>query len=227
VSSQQTCPGRSGPRLCRIVFGVALEVAVLERRMRPGAWSVCGFLGETESLCEVIATDDATMSDLGLTCPELAEPLGLLVRAPDACYASPFLEEFSLSEALAEMPPSWAKEAREEAEWLHAEIVRRFGTFEHADGSTAVVGARFEVELTGYCGLQECPWGGADGRETCAQATKDWRIRDTSRDLELRGSALLPHLIDKHRFFEGPASPYRLEPRALAELLELGPFSSS
>jgi hypothetical protein len=47
-----------------------------------------------------------------------------------------------------------------------------------------------------------------------------------SRNLELSGSALLPHLIGEHRFFEGPASPYRLEPRALAEILELGPFSS-
>jgi hypothetical protein len=205
---------------------VAVEVAELERRMRPGAWSECGFLGATESLCEVITRDDATMSDLGLTCRDLVEPLGLLVRAPDACYTSPFLEQSSRSEELAEMPLDWAKDASAEAEWLYAEIVRRFGTFEHADGSTAVVGARFEVELIGYLGVQECPWGSADGRETCGQTTKDWRIRNTGQHLELRGSALLPHLIDKHRFFEGPASPHRLEPRALAELLELGPFSS-
>jgi hypothetical protein len=58
-------------------------------------------------------------------------------------------------------PPSWAKDASEEAQWLHVEIVRRFGTFEHADGHSAVVGRRFNVELTGSCGGQECPWGSA------------------------------------------------------------------
>jgi hypothetical protein len=220
-------PATIGPRLSRIVLRVRLEVAELERRMRPGAWSECGFLGETESLREVIATDDATMSDLGLACGELAEPLELLVRAPDACYASPFLERSSLSGLLAEMPPAWAQESKEEAEWIQAAILGRFGSFEHADGGSAVVGGRFEVELIGYLGFQECPWGGADHRKICAAATKDWRVRNTSRNLELRGSALLPHLIGDHRFFEGPASPYRLEPRALAELLELGPFASS
>lgn len=194
--------------------------------MRPGAWSECGFLGETESLCEVIATDGATMSDLGLTWRELAEPLGLLVRAPDACYVSPFLERSQLAEELDAMPPSWAKDASEEAQWLHVEIVRRFGTFEHADGHSAVVGRRFNVELTGSCGWQECPWGSADRDKMCGYATKDWRIPNTSGHLELSGSALLPHLIGEHHFFEGPASPYRLEPQALAELLELGPFSS-
>jgi hypothetical protein len=195
--------------------------------MRAGAWSECGFLGETESLREVIATDDVTMSDLGLTCAELAEPLELLARAPDACYAPPFVERSSFCDLLAEMPPAWAQEAKEEAEWIRAAILRHFGSFEHADGGTAVVGARFEVGLTGSCGFQECPWGSADHRKICAAASNDWRIRNTSRNLELRGSALLPHLIGNHHFFEGPASPYRLEPRALAELLELGPFAPS
>jgi hypothetical protein len=236
--------------------------------MRPGAWSECGFLGETESLCEVVATDAATISDLGLTCPELAEPLGLLVRAPDACWVSPFLERSGLSEVLAEMEPSWRKDSKEDSEWLKAEIVRRFGTLEHADGQSALVGGRFEVELTQYCGFQECPWSreeeqsalvgdrfeveltqdcgfhecpwGPEDREeppviwNCPSsaprlwsdaASRDWRIRNSSRRLELSGSALLPHLIGEHGFFEGPASRYRLEPRAVAELLELGPFS--
>ena len=82
------------------------------------------------------------------------------------------------------------------------------------------VGNRYEVELTMYFGLQECPWGPRTGK-VCSSASRDWRIRDTVRDLELSGSELIVHLIGEHGFFEGPASPYRTDPRALAELLEL------
>ena len=45
------------------------------------------------------------------------------------------------------------------------------------------------------------PVGKRDRRETLGAASRDWRIRNTSTDLELTGSALLPHA---HRW---PAFP--------------------
>ena len=59
-----------------------VAVAELERRMRPGAWSGAGFLGERERLDEVLARDERTLTELGVTCNELAEGLSLLIEAP-------------------------------------------------------------------------------------------------------------------------------------------------
>jgi hypothetical protein len=43
----------------------------------------------------------------------------------------------------------------------------------------------------------------------------------------MRGPELITHLIREHGFFEGFESPYRVDPRALAELLQLGPFAEA
>jgi hypothetical protein len=41
----------------------------------------------------------------------------------------------------------------------------------------------------------------------------------------MRGPELITHLIRERGFFEGFASPYRVDPHALAKLLQLGPFA--
>ena len=107
-----------------------------------------------------------------------------------------------------------------EAETVLAAVVERFGSLELREPGVVFVASRYEVELAMYFGLQECPWEPRTGK-VCGSASRDWRIRDMVRDLELSGSELIVHLIGEHGFFEGPASPYRTDPRALAELLEL------
>ena len=183
--------------------------------MRPGARSECGFLGEAESLKDVLDSDAATLAELGITSKALADTLGLLVRAGDAMFARRFRDRFGdrFDEVL------WGMLERE-AETALATVVERFGSLELPELGIVFVGNRYEVELTMYFGLQECPWGPRTGK-VCSSASRDWRIRDTVRDLELSGSELIVHLIGEHGFFEGPASPYRTDPRALAELLEL------
>ena len=44
-----------------------IPIEELERRMRPGAWSHEGFLGEAERLEEVLQEDRETLKELGLT----------------------------------------------------------------------------------------------------------------------------------------------------------------
>lgn len=48
--------------------------------MRPGQYSVQGFLGETESLDRVLLADRLTLKELGLQPSDLAVPLGLLLE---------------------------------------------------------------------------------------------------------------------------------------------------
>lgn len=46
-------------------------------------------------------------------------------------------------------------------------------------------------------------------------------IRNTSTGEEVEGGGLVVHLILKHQFFEGPGSPYRVDPLRLARVLQL------
>jgi len=195
-----------------------LEIAELERRMRPGAWSDCGFLGATERLSDVLAADERTLCELGVSCEELAGTLTLLLEAPRTDFP------YDLPQALAELKLSgeWARmQAR------RAAVIQRFGSVEGANFSHARVGGRYEVELHQYGGRMTCPWSrpSLQGIE-CGESSTDWRIRDVARGLELSGPTLITHLIGVHGFFEGFESKYRVEPRALAELLELGPFAT-
>jgi hypothetical protein len=206
---------------------VRIDTAELERRMRPGAWSEDGFLGQTESLSDVFARDVATLSELGVGFDELADCLSLLIEAPKAGLPPLASEHPAYWQ---ERFPTWEEDARA----IRAKVVRRFGSLDHADLFSARVGGRFEIDLTVYLGSQWCPWSESDPcsepddaeSSICDAGSNDWRIRNTERGIELSGPTLISHLIREHHFFEGFESPYRVDPRALAELLELGPFSN-
>jgi hypothetical protein len=87
---------------------------------------------------------------------------------------------------------------------------------------------RFEVAVVAYTGFQMCPWSPSIHAGQCTQgggvshASVDWHIRNTRTGQELRGPGLAVHLIRDHCFFEGSESPFRVDPRELARLLELG-----
>ncbi len=85
------------------------------------------------------------------------------------------------------------------------------------------------VRLERYKGRQSCPFAPEPHLNPCpfGRGTKygsvDWRIRNERSGIELTGPGLIVHLIGAHGFFEGLQSPYRVDPRALAGLLEVGP----
>jgi hypothetical protein len=58
-----------------------LEIAELESRMRPGAFSRAGFLGPQENLLQVLEADRQQVARMGLTFEQLAEPLEALIAA--------------------------------------------------------------------------------------------------------------------------------------------------
>ena len=169
---------------------------------------------ESESLRDVLDSDAVALTELGVTAQALADTLGLLVRASDAIYARRFRDRFG--GRFDEVPSRLERHA----ETAYAAVVERFGSLEVSELGDVLVGDRYEVDQLLSLGIQECPWGPRTGK-LCGSASRDWRIRNTVRDLELAGSELIVHLIGEHGFFEGPASPYRTDPRALAELLDL------
>jgi hypothetical protein len=100
---------------------------------------------------------------------------------------------------------------------------------EAASHSTRRIG-HFEVQVTVYCGFQMCPWSPDIHSSQCTAGdgiqfgSLDWCIRNVRSGQEMCGPGLIVHLIRDHHFFEGFGSPYRVDPRGLARLLELGPF---
>jgi len=189
--------------------------------MRPGAWSEKGFLGGSERLEDVLEGDRQTLSELGLEPEDLAEALDCLVGAAGAH----FIESEDSDPASVEFA-SRMREAVAKAE-------ARFGSVEQLSESWGVlVGERFEVSERHYFGSQECPWGPGwrdaepgQAIRLCGWGSSDWFITDVRRELSMSGPSLITHLIREHGFFEGIKSPYRVDPRALAELLQIGPYA--
>lgn len=91
----------------------------------------------------------------------------------------------------------------------------------------------YKVRLKRYKGPQICPFAPQPHENPCPGrgdkrfASIDWNISNPRNGIHLSGPGLIVHLIAAHSFFEGLASPYRVPPHKLAELLELGSFSSS
>jgi hypothetical protein len=89
----------------------------------------------------------------------------------------------------------------------------------------------YNVRVQRYKGPQICPFAPQPHENPCPGgggmrlASIDWDIQNTRSSVRLSGPGLIVHLIGAHTFFEGLQSPYRVAPRALAELLELGPFA--
>ncbi len=71
------------------------------------------------------------------------------------------------------------------------------------------------------CGTQECPFSPPYPSWPCGAHNARWRIRNRKTGQVMEGPGLIVHLIEAHGFFEGKESPYRVDPRALAELVEL------
>jgi len=85
----------------------------------------------------------------------------------------------------------------------------------------------FDVRISVFKGFQICPWTKDQHVGQCAAggavrfASVDWRIENRRTGQVMHGPGLGVHLIRHHTFFEGHQSPYRMDPRDLAGLLDL------
>jgi hypothetical protein len=82
-----------------------------------------------------------------------------------------------------------------------------------------------QCQVQVHQGFQICPWARDPDRAQCdaglgvSHASIDWRITNLETAEEMKGPGLVIHLIRDHEFFEGPMSPNRVDPLALARLL--------
>jgi hypothetical protein len=83
-----------------------------------------------------------------------------------------------------------------------------------------VNGQRFYVKKSIYLGAQECPYGDK------AAANGDSIVVNAETGQVLQFSDLMPHLIEKHNFFEGEGTPYRVSPQSIIDFFNLKPNQS-
>ena len=75
-------------------------------------------------------------------------------------------------------------------------------------------GRRFEVTIRSYRGFQDSPF--RDGTKTNSEA----KIRNLTNNTSLEYSLLVPDMIERYGFYEGPGTPYRVDPEAIFALLD-------
>jgi hypothetical protein len=201
-----------------LLEGYRMTTEGFEWRMRPGRWSIAGFLGQNESLNEVMDQDDRTLKQLGLTYEELATALEKLFEARSRD------ESEEVDKLL---------EARSRAESDGFTFDEPPVDRDDPLGNPKTIGEdpRFAVVLVHYMGSQDCPWS-TDWTSPCDAgptgaghrwSSVDWRISNLRTGQEMRGPGLAVHLIRDHHFFEGQATRFRVDPRELARLLGMGP----
>lgn len=127
------------------------------------------------------------------------------------------------AQALAELQLS-----REE---LVAPLEKLIEQAEAAPPRSARLENRIEIRIEVLPGFQICPWSPEPHRAQCAagggvrHASVGWHLRNLHSGDKLSGPGLIVHLIRAHGFFEGRQSPNRVDPRALAQIVELGPWA--
>lgn len=85
-------------------------------------------------------------------------------------------------------------------------------------GNFIDVAPHFEVRVDSVRGKLPCPFG-----DPGIFAKTNTTVRNLQKGRELTYTDLHIHLIGSHGFYEGLGSPYRLDPEALAEVLEVEP----
>lgn len=102
----------------------------------------------------------------------------------------------------------------------HRQIAARMAYFrqraEEGLGAFVKIGKRFEAACEVERGFIPCPFG--DSRPL---RKKMIVVRNLRLNREIAFSEMNIHLVSAHGFYEGKGSPFRLEPRELAALLEI------
>jgi len=117
------------------------------------------------------------------------------------------------------------------AEQLAAPLDRLLDAAEEAPGRSTRADNQFEISIELFTGFQICPWAPSPHSGQCSagggvrHASVNWRLRNLRSGKHLNGPGIIVHLIRAHGFFEGVGSPHRVDPRALAQILDLGPAS--
>ena len=179
----------------------------LENRMRPGAYSVKGFLGSNESLEQVLLQDQFTLRNIPLTYESL-------VKGIEQIIGTALKQKHELLGNLQEL------QERENTSiaWPESSTLPLFSIDSLPSIKVGfLVDDKFQVFFHQWRGFQNCPWN-------CKQpewGSFDFLLLNRQTGEYMIAPGLIVHLIREHHFFEGQESPYRVDPFKLVQVLEL------
>jgi hypothetical protein len=223
------------------------SISELEKKMRPGACSQGGFLGPAESLEAVMEQDSATLAKLGFSHAQIAAALESVLQIAQDQRDAQLAELASILEsgrprpgklrtALELAQQSTRDKSSERAaaafhsrdvqipDLHHPESIPSFSLGHLPDVNTGyLVDDRVQVFFVQYRGLQDCPWN----CDYDHWAYFDFLIFNRRSGEYVTGPGLIVHLIREHHFFEGLASPYRVEPARVIRVCDLASAASS
>jgi len=191
--------------------------------MRPGYFSQDGFLGQDESLLEVIASDAAILQKLKVSYYQISIRIRTLLRKsyPIIVYSESDWQDIQRlgyrANGLRILHPASSLKAQA-AEYLDT---RRgnisYSIYRDENPSLSfLVDGRYQIEICTYKGTQNCPW--------CGQSSGwDGIFKDVKTGETLCISGTLLHLIEDHHFFEGHGTPYRLDPERAVKFFRIDP----
>ena len=83
-------------------------------------------------------------------------------------------------------------------------------------GEIISVSPHFEVQVQSVRGILPCPFG-----HPGTIPKQNVTVRNKKLDREITFTELNIHMVEKHGFYEGKGSPFRVSPRDLIEILEI------
>ena len=239
------------------ICGFSPIPAWIEARMRPGRWSVGGFLAEDEVLQEVVAADEVTLRRLTVTHEQIAAALDRLLAAAIRVHQEEFVEARDAFNAHLVATKTYALEGLAKPT-MRYDLQEAMAELRQGRLPPENAGARmgdFQVLLQPYLGYQHCPftiqcrpWSDdvpsipikaqslngstvlslemqlalpCRAGQTYRYSDVDFLVVNRNTGAFCAGPGLIVHLIRDDYFFEGPASPYRVEPEAIAQVLGL------
>ena len=174
------------------------QIEAIENRMRPSQSSYVGFLGQNESLKEVIETDNKTLEKLGITYKQVADRLDSLMG-----------QAIRFEKVSEESGGNCYKKIRE-------------GIL--IDGFLRVIPEQFRGSQECPFFNETVPSKDGEGTYyyTCGSGRYDFIVKNEKQGTAIKFPELMSHLVRAHHFFEGNTR-YRLNPEETVKVLELEP----
>jgi len=172
----------------------------LEENMRPGRCSNGGFLGMNESLEDVIAKDEQTVTKLGISYEQIASSMERIwITAVNKTHQLTAVHNFD-----------WETDFPQ----LHKPgTTPSFSLSNLPDLNKGIIIDDFQVFMVQYRGFQICPW------HCSAFGGSDFMVLNRRTGESFAAPDLIIHLIREHGFFEGFQSPYRVDPEKVIRTL--------
>lgn len=196
---------------------------IVEKQMRPDAFSKAGFLNKDESLLQVASNDKKFLESVGITYDKIVERLESFLHRYQQIKSNKYLEGIKKGIKDSDDSDDSCTDKYKDDIPLFGLRIKTGEVIKDKDGSI------YYVDKCSYRGYQYCPFGSSrddvapNEHLTCNEhADTDYIIMNCSTGKYITFPELSLHLIKDHQFFQG-FTEYRLDPQKAIKVLNILP----